>query len=629
MKMKKISFVIACLMSSIANAAPAGGAFTQGSGSININGTIVDVDIASKIAVIDWNSFNVAQGETVNFNKTGETGIAINVDNQGSQSQIAGNINANNVSLVVLNKNGVNLNGASINANNGFVAAAGELQSVVDNVPFSSINIVLSNVSMSVDSNTTITSNNPGGKGVASVKFNTQGNDVSMPVVANWGSSFPWATNIAISGGGSVSGDTLLNNAIMAVEGGTSVKLSGIIDNSGRIDAKNSGGLTIGDISGKTPDSTLTIDTGSVIFDNSTLDNVNLLFTSYEYDGANPVNVVLNGAVADSNQSSMQFGLLFADTGTGSVTNNADIKASNFTMNSVIFINNGSLVVDNSFIGNRSLNITNNGDFSAQSINQWLQLSNYGSVNASFSLDSGTNIINYTPNAGTVDNRGQISAGSLNNVAFVSNEGTMKVGAIQEVNVVAQVYNKAGGTLEAGQMNVATLSNAAGGTVTLDHAVIGTVENHGLIQAKQAGGLITSVSITNSGEITQSEEAHKSTLTASINNTGRIDFGTKAVDPQPPVVDPQPPVVDPQPPVVDPQPPVVDPQPPVVDPQPPVVDPQPPVVDPQPPVVDAATFRPGVQVVFDDSRRDISAQGTTLQIGIGHDGHSNVELNIE
>ncbi|TNH84558.1 beta strand repeat-containing protein [Aeromonas sobria] len=623
MKMKKISFVIACLMSSIANAAPAGGVFTQGSGTISINGVAVDVELASKIAVIDWNSFNVAQGETVNFNKTGETGIAINVDNQGSQSQIAGNINANNVSLVVLNKNGVNLNGASINASNGFVAAAGELQSVVDNAPFSSINIVLSNASMSVDSNTTITSNNPNGKGVASVNFNTQGNDVSMPVVANWGSSFPGSTNIAVSGGGSVSGDTLLNNAIMAVEGGTSVKLSGIVDNSGRIDAKNSGGLTIGDISGKTPGSTLTIDTGSVSFDNSTLDNVNLLFTSYEYDGANPVNVVLNGAVADSNQSSMQFGLLFADAGTGSVTNNADIKASNFTVNGAIFINNGSLAVDNSFLGNGNLNITNNGDFSAQSINQWKQLSNYGSVNASFSLDSGTNMLNLSSNSGTVDNRGQISAGALNNVAFVSNEGTMKVGAVQGIDGVTQVDNKAGGTLEAGQMNVATLSNAAGGTVTLDHAVIGTVENHGLIQAKQAGGIITSGSTTNSGEITQSEEAHKSTLTAtSINNTGRIDFGTKAVDPQPPVVDPQPPVVDPQPPVVDPQPPVVDPQ-------PPVVDPQPPVVDPQPPVVDSATFRPGVQVVFDDSRRDISAQGATLQIGLGHDGHSNAELNIE
>ncbi|MBW3847016.1 beta strand repeat-containing protein [Aeromonas hydrophila] len=617
MKMKKISFVIACLMSSIANAAPAGGVFTQGSGTISINGVAVDVELASKIAVIDWNSFNVAQGETVNFNKTGETGIAINVDNQGSQSQIAGNINANNVSLVVLNKNGVNLNGASINANNGFVAAAGELQSVVDNVPFSSINIVLSNASMSVDSNTTITSNNPGGKGVASVNFNTQGNDVSMPVVANWGSSFPGSTNIAVSGGGSVSGDTLLNNAIMAVEGGTSVKLSGIVDGYNLIDAKNSGGLKIGNLSGKNSLSEVAFDTGNVFFDNSNLDSVKLSFVSYEFAGANPVNVVLNGVVANSNQSSMQFDVLpFAGASAGSVTNNADIKASNFTVNTVNFVNNGSLVVDNSFVGNGNLNITNNGDFSAQSINQWKQLSNYGSVNASSSLDSGTNMLNFSSNSGTVDNRGQISAGALNNVAFVSNEGTMKVGAVQGIDGVTQVDNKAGGTLEAGQMNVATLSNAAGGTVTLDHAVIGTVENHGLIQAKQAGGIITSGSTTNSGEITQSEEAHKSTLTAtSINNTGRIDFGTKAVDPQPPVVDPQPPVVDPQPPVVDPQ--------------PPVVDPQPPVVDPQPPVVDSATFRPGVQVVFDDSRRDISAQGATLQIGLGHDGHSNAELNIE
>lgn len=143
------------------------------------------------------------------------------------------------------------------------------------------------------------------------------------------------------------------------------------------------------------------------------------------------------------------------------------------------------------------------------------------------------------------------------------------------------------------------MHNQSTGTVTINKMTVGTVENHGLIQASDAaGGVVSANSTQNAGTITQSGAVPGSSLVAdSISNDGVINFGSPVVEP--PVVEP--PVVEP-----------------------PVVEP--PVVEPP-----QGTTKASVQVVFDDSKSGVTASGLTLQVGVGEQPGqlSNAKLNIE
>ena len=133
------------------------------------------------------------------------------------------------------------------------------------------------------------------------------------------------------------------------------------------------------------------------------------------------------------------------------------------------------------------------------------------------------------------------------------------------------------------------MHNQSTGTVTINKMTVGTVENHGLIQASDAaGGVVSANSTQNAGTITQSGAVPGSSLVAdSISNDGVINFGSPVVEP--PVVEP------------------------------PVVEP------PQ------GTTKASVQVVFDDSKSGVTASGLTLQVGVGEQPGqlSNAKLNIE
>ena len=87
-------------------AAPQGGQFVGGSGSISANGSTTTINQASDKLSINWQSFNVGKTETVNFVQPSASALAVNriLDTQGSQ--ILGKINANG-QVWLINPNGV------------------------------------------------------------------------------------------------------------------------------------------------------------------------------------------------------------------------------------------------------------------------------------------------------------------------------------------------------------------------------------------------------------------------------------------------------------------------------------------------------------------------------------------
>ena len=89
-----------------AGAAPQGGQLVGGSGSISANGSTTTINQASDKLSINWQSFNVAKSETVNFVQPSASALAVNriLDTQGSQ--ILGKINANG-QVWLINPNGV------------------------------------------------------------------------------------------------------------------------------------------------------------------------------------------------------------------------------------------------------------------------------------------------------------------------------------------------------------------------------------------------------------------------------------------------------------------------------------------------------------------------------------------
>lgn len=107
-----------------------GGTFAVGAGTITNAGNTVNVGVStavSQVSVINWANFNIANGETVNFNNgTNQSLAVVNVDNQGAVTHLAGAINApavngKNTTVLVLNPYGVSIDStAVINTSGGF-----------------------------------------------------------------------------------------------------------------------------------------------------------------------------------------------------------------------------------------------------------------------------------------------------------------------------------------------------------------------------------------------------------------------------------------------------------------------------------------------------------------------------
>src|SRR5690606_3499369 len=60
------------------NTLPTGGVATSGDATINTAGATTTVNQVDNRVVIDWDTFNIGENATVNFNQPGATSIAIN-----------------------------------------------------------------------------------------------------------------------------------------------------------------------------------------------------------------------------------------------------------------------------------------------------------------------------------------------------------------------------------------------------------------------------------------------------------------------------------------------------------------------------------------------------------------------
>jgi filamentous hemagglutinin family protein len=125
--LKRLSVVVAAAALGstyidIANAGPSGGEVVAGQASISQNGTTTTISQQSQNAALNWQQFNVAANETVQFVQPSATSIALNRVTGSDPSQIFGQLNANG-RVFLINPNGV-LFGSSAQVNVGGLVAS-------------------------------------------------------------------------------------------------------------------------------------------------------------------------------------------------------------------------------------------------------------------------------------------------------------------------------------------------------------------------------------------------------------------------------------------------------------------------------------------------------------------------
>jgi filamentous hemagglutinin family protein len=76
------------------NALPSGGQVVSGDASIATSGATLNVNQTSQRAIVNWDSFNVGQDATVNFNQPNSSASTLNRISSGTPSQIYGKMNA-------------------------------------------------------------------------------------------------------------------------------------------------------------------------------------------------------------------------------------------------------------------------------------------------------------------------------------------------------------------------------------------------------------------------------------------------------------------------------------------------------------------------------------------------------
>ncbi|MDX9961511.1 MAG: filamentous hemagglutinin N-terminal domain-containing protein, partial [Aliarcobacter sp.] len=104
----KISLVVSAFLASttLTFAAPSGGTVTSGSANISQTGKVTDITQSTQKASINWNKFNVANDETVNFKQPNSFSTTLNRVIGNEKSIINGALNANG-QVWILNSNGV------------------------------------------------------------------------------------------------------------------------------------------------------------------------------------------------------------------------------------------------------------------------------------------------------------------------------------------------------------------------------------------------------------------------------------------------------------------------------------------------------------------------------------------
>jgi filamentous hemagglutinin family protein len=106
---------------------PTGMTVQRGNATMAVNGSVLTVN-AGNNAVLNWQSFNIAAGETTTFNQPNAGSIVWNQINNQSASQIYGSLHANGM-VVLLNSSGFYF------GPNSFVSAAGLVVSTANCLP--------------------------------------------------------------------------------------------------------------------------------------------------------------------------------------------------------------------------------------------------------------------------------------------------------------------------------------------------------------------------------------------------------------------------------------------------------------------------------------------------------------
>ncbi len=123
-----VAALVLCSFSLNVLANPTGMTVQRGSASFSINGSTLTVR-AGNNAVLNWQNFNIANGETTVFNQPSASSIVWNrINNNQGASQIYGSLQANGV-VVLLNSSGFYF------GPNSFVSAAGLVVSTANCMP--------------------------------------------------------------------------------------------------------------------------------------------------------------------------------------------------------------------------------------------------------------------------------------------------------------------------------------------------------------------------------------------------------------------------------------------------------------------------------------------------------------
>ena len=124
----KIKFYTAVILILLFNtpvfSAPNGANVVHGNVNITQSGSNTIINQSSDKAIVNWNSFDLSKGESVQFNQNSSSSIILNRVTNGLPTSIFGNINANG-NVFILNNAGVLIgNGANINTNSFLAGAA-------------------------------------------------------------------------------------------------------------------------------------------------------------------------------------------------------------------------------------------------------------------------------------------------------------------------------------------------------------------------------------------------------------------------------------------------------------------------------------------------------------------------
>lgn len=110
------ALLLATSLQAAAQTLPQGQIIRSGSAIINVSGTVMTIDQASRASLIEWNSFNIGAANTVQFNLLqGSQATAINLVTGSSGSLINGQLTSNG-QVFLINPAGITFNaGSSVN----------------------------------------------------------------------------------------------------------------------------------------------------------------------------------------------------------------------------------------------------------------------------------------------------------------------------------------------------------------------------------------------------------------------------------------------------------------------------------------------------------------------------------